>query len=375
MRNSLRLGRISGIEIGVHWSWFFIFFLLTWSLSTIVFEDEDTSAGVRWVLGTVTSVIFFLSVLIHELSHSLVAQRLGLPVRSITLFVFGGVSSLGRESDNPKHEFWIAILGPLTSLLLAIVFLAVWATAGRASDLIEGPAGWLALINFSLFVFNMMPGFPLDGGRVLRAVVWWNNGNHLRATAIASRTGNWLAWALIAGGVLIIFLGAAVSGLWLVLIGWFLRNASASGYAQTVLEDVLKGLFARDVATSDYEAVQPDVSLQTLVTDHVLIRHQRTFPVTVAGQLHGLITLSDIRAVPQAEWPATSVYRAMRPVERLHLVRPDTPLGDAVNLMAEHDVNQLPVVDSSGQLVGMVSRGDVLRLVQIRSEMTGRAAG
>ncbi len=375
MRSSFRIARIAGIDIGVHWSWFFIFFLLTWSLSTAVFDDDDTSEVARWTAGTITSVVFFGSVLLHELSHSLVARRLGLPVRSITLFVFGGVSNLERESDTAKHEFWIAIVGPLTSLALAVLFLAVWATLGQRFDAIEGPTGWLALINSSLFVFNMMPGFPLDGGRVLRSVVWWRNGNHLRATAIASRTGVWLAWALIAVGVVIIFVGGFVSGLWLILIGWFLRNASEASYAQTVMEDVLQGLYARDVATTDYEIVPPDLDLQTLVTEYVLRHHQRTFPVVVAGHLQGLITLPDVKAVPQADWPTTSVYRAMRPADKLFVVRPETPLQETVAMMAEHDVNQLPVLDSYGELLGMVFRADVLRLIQLRSEIATRAPG
>lgn len=375
MESSIRIGRIAGIEIGVHWSWFFIFFLLTWSLSTAVFDEDDMSGGVRWTAGTITSGVFFASVLLHELSHSLVARRRGVPVRSITLFVFGGVSNLEQEAETAKDEFLIAIVGPLMSLLLGIAFLALWATAGQVSDTLAGPTGWLGLINISLFVFNMMPGFPLDGGRVLRSVLWWNNRSHLRATELASRSGVWLAWLLIAAGIVVTFAFSLISGIWFILIGWFLRNASEASYAQSVVEDVLKGMTARDVATQEYDTVPPDLMLDQLVAEYVMRRHHRAFPVVVAEQLIGLITLTDIKQVPQAEWPASSVYRAMRHADDLHVVSPDTPLEEALTVMAQNDVNQLPVVGSYRELLGMVSRADVLRLIQVRSEVAPSRAG
>lgn len=210
---TIRLGRVAGIEIGAHWSWFFIFFLMAWSLATTVFEDAGLGPSARWLAGAATSAIFFGSVLVHELSHSLTARRLGLPVNSITLFIFGGASNLEKEPTSSRQEFLMSIVGPLTSLALAIIFLVIWLTIGRVSDVVAVSTEWLAIINFMLFVFNMLPGFPLDGGRVLRAAIWWRNGNHLRATKIASRVGVGLAWLLIAGGVIMLFTGIFVSGL------------------------------------------------------------------------------------------------------------------------------------------------------------------
>lgn len=329
----------------------------------------------RWIAGAATSLVFFASVLLHELTHSLVAQRRRLPVSSITLFVFGGVSNLEKDAETAKDEFLVAIVGPLMSLILGAIFLLLWATAGQAFDVASGPLGWLGLINLSLFVFNMMPGFPLDGGRVLRAVLWWNNRNHLRATEIASRAGVWLAWLLIAAGVIVTFAYSLVSGIWFILIGWFLRNASEASYAQSIVEDVLQGLTAGDVATRSYDVVPPDMMLDELVREYVMRRHQRAFPVVVAEHILGLVTLTDIKAVPQPEWPAKSVYRAMRPIDELHTVAPDTSLQESLGLMAQHDVNQLPVVGPHRELLGLVSRADILRLIQLRSEVSSPARG
>ena len=371
-KSSVRLGRIAGIEIGVHWSWFFIFFLMTWSLATAVFDQTDLGPNARWIAGVITSIIFFLSVLLHELSHSLVARRTGLPVHSITLFVFGGVSNLEREASSPRQEFWIAIVGPLTSFALGIVFAVLWLTVGRLSPVLGQPLAWLAIINASLFLFNMLPGFPLDGGRVLRSLLWLNNRNHLRATELAARSGTWVAWALIAGGLAMLFIGGLVGGLWLMLIGWFLRSAAEASYAQTIVDDIIGDMLVRDAMTGAYESVPPDLDLRTLVSDHVLRYHHRCFPVVVAGHLQGLITLADIRTVPQDEWPTTSVYKTMIPRDALHTVEPTAPVQEALQLMAQHDVNQLPVVDRYGEMLGLITRADMMRLIQVRTELSSR---
>ena len=373
-RSTVRLGHIAGIEIGVHWSWLFIFFLMAWSLATAVFDQTDLGPGARWIAGVITSAIFFASVLLHELAHSLLARRNGIPVRNITLFVFGGVSNLEQEASTPKQEFWIAIIGPLTSLALAVLFAALWLTIGRLSPVLGEPLSWLAIINVALFLFNMLPGFPLDGGRVFRAILWWNNRSHLRATQLATRAGTWVAWLLIAGGLAMLFIGGFVSGLWLMLIGWFLRNAAESSYAQTVMDDAIGGMLVRDAMTTDYETVPPDLDLRTLVSDHVLRYHHRAFPVVVAGHLQGLITLANVRAVPQDAWPTTSVYKTMIPRDAIHSVDPATPVQEALRLMAQHDVNQLPVIDSYGELLGLITRADMVRLIQIRSELASRKA-
>ncbi len=373
MGSSIKLGRVFGIEIGIHWSWIFIFAIVTWSFATTIFDKfyPEWSTAQRWLGGAFVSVIFFLSVLAHELSHAIVSNRNGLPVKTITLFVFGGVSNLTREPDTAGLEFRIAIVGPAMSLALGALFAGLWALVRPVNDGVAGICADLAVINASLAVFNMLPGFPLDGGRVFRAFVWSRNKDRLAATRTAARTGEWIAYGIMGLGVVYTFLGALVGGIWMLLIGMFLRNASSASYEQLVVETTLAGVLVRDVMQTEVHAVPPDVNVEELVQEHVLRRNARCFAVIAAGDFAGLVTLTDIRKVPRDQWPTTSVYRAMTPASRLHTVAPDENLQRVLRLMAEHDVNQLPVVYGR-ELVGMLNRGDVMRFIQLRQEVGDR---
>lgn len=373
MNTSFRLGKVFGVEIGVHWSWIFIFFIVTWSFAAGVFEEfyPEWSTEQKWVGGALVSAVFFLSVLLHELSHAIVSNRNGLPVETITLFVFGGVANLSKEPDNAKLEFKIAVVGPLTSLALGALFAALWAILYNINDGVAGICANLALINASLAVFNMLPGFPLDGGRVFRSIVWSRNRNRLRATKTASVVGEWIAYGVMAIGIIeTLFVG--LGGLWLLLIGFFLKNAAGASYEQLLLETTLSGVHARDVMKKDFISVEPDVNIEELVHDYVLRRNARCFAVIAAGEFAGLVTLTDIRNLERDEWPTTSVYRAMTPRSRLHTVVPDEDMTAVLQLMAHHDVNQIPVVWGR-EIVGMLERGDVMRFIKLRSDLGERA--
>ena len=375
---SFRMGRIAGIDILVHWSWFAIFFLLTFFLAERVFSDwyDDWSGGERWGAAVVTALLFFGSVLLHELSHSLMAKRLGLPVRSITLFIFGGVSALGAEPDSAKQEFQVAIVGPLTSVALALVF-GIFVAVAWASDALDTPPGaiaqYLAFINLAVAIFNMLPGYPLDGGRVLRAGLWARRGNLLSATKTAAGAGTLIAFGLIAAGVVSILAGNFIGGAWFIVIGWFLRNVSESSYRQQVFRSTLEGTKVSEVIDRGFQAAPPDISLSRLVNDHMLALSQRCVPVVAGEELLGLVTMSDLKRVPQEEWPTTSTFRAMTPREKLHVASPQDDLTLALEAMASNDVHQMPVLE--GRLfLGFVTRADVLKLIQIRSEL-GRQGG
>ena len=370
MLSSIKIGKILGIEIGVHWSWAFIFVLITWSFAQGILEEfyPQWTDAQRWSVAVIVAGIFFVSILLHELSHSIVAKARGMEVKGITLFVFGGVSNLGREAQSAGEEFQIAIAGPLTSLAIGAVFAVLWAALRIPAPEAAGIAGYLAFINAVIAAFNMLPGFPLDGGRVFRSIVWARNRNLLRATRIASRVGEGVAYVLIAGGFLQLFTVSPIGGVWMILIGLFLRGASASSYEQLVLETALRGVTAGEVARKDYTPVPPDMNVDQLVSELMLAGRGRAYPVVAGENILGLVTLTDVQHLPREQWPTTSVYRIMTALEKLHTVSASDPAIQVLQTMAQFDVNQLPIVDR-GLLTGMVSRGDILRLIQVRREV------
>jgi len=372
---SYRLLRVFGIDILVHWSWLAIFALLIWWLAQGFFKDEygDWTAGQRWGAAVVAALTFFGSILLHELAHSLVAKREGLPVKSITLFIFGGVSALGGEPQTPGQEFRVAIVGPLVSFILAAVF-GIVAVVAFLNDVGDSPpaavALYLAFINFAVGVFNMLPGYPLDGGRVLRAGLWARGRNLLTATRRASKAGAFIAFGLIAIGVVSILAGNFIGGAWFIVIGWFLRNVSEASYQQLLFRSTLEGTKVADLVNRGFEAVPPDVSLSALANEYMLAGGQRCVPIVVAEDLLGLVTMRDLKRVPREEWETTSAFRAMTPRGKLHEVDAREDITAALEIMARENVNQLPVIEF-GRFVGFVTRADVLRLMQVRSELGG----
>jgi CBS domain-containing protein len=296
-----------------------------------------------------------------------------LPVHSITLFIFGGVSSLTQEPDSAGQEFKMAIVGPLMSFALGILsaLIAAGFWLNDADDTVPGAvAAYLAFINVAVGIFNMLPGYPLDGGRVLRATLWARTGSILRATRWASGVGTVIAFGLMALGVLSALAGNWIGGVWFIVIGWFLRNTSEQAYQQLLYRDSLSGAKVGDIVDRNFERAPPDVPLSELVTQFILGRGQRCVPVVVEHNLLGLITMSDLRRFPPDDWAATSAFRAMTPRERLHTVAPDDDLVHALELMATHDVHQLPVIDNY-DFIGFVTRADVIRRIQLKAELAG----
>ena len=362
---SFTFARLRGIDIRVHWSWLIILWLITWAVQGVFAEFvESWSSGQRTVAALVAATLFFVSILLHELSHALVAQAYGLRVPSITLFVFGGVAALADESRNAREELVVAVAGPLMSFLLSGVFGAAWLVL-RGQD-IAVVAGYLSLINLALAIFNLLPGFPLDGGRVFRAIVWQLTGSRLRATQVAARVGSGVAYLLIAGGAALLAFGN-FGGLWYVLIGLFLR-AAASGSAQTLLVDMaMSDVVVRSVMRPPPEAVPAGTTLQELVDARVLTTGERCYLIGgLDGVVIGLITTSDITDIPRERWSAVTVEDSMVPRERVHVIAPEAPVLEALSQMSAHDVHQLPVIEEE-RLVGLVTRGDVMRQIELRT--------
>jgi Zn-dependent protease len=370
LQSGLVIGRIRGITVRVHWSWIFIATLVTWSLADSLYEDlfPDWTAEQLWIAAAISSVLFFLSILLHELSHAFVAQNYGMNVPSITLFVFGGVSNLEGEMQSARQEFRVAIAGPLMSWALAVLFIA--AALVIPGD-IANIAAYLGFVNFVLGLFNLLPGFPLDGGRVVRSIVWSRTGDLTRATRAASRLGNLIAWALIALGVFVVFATGSLTGLWYVFIALFLKAASDSAYQRVLVESAVKDVPVAEVMREAPEAIDDSWTIEDVVDRRVLGRAERVVFAANQGRVSGLITTSDVTSVPRDAWATTSVADAMVRAADVITVRRDTALVEAMRLMQEHDVHQLPVVED-GVLLGIVTRGDVLDQIEFRLAMAQR---
>jgi Zn-dependent protease len=365
----LTIARIWGIPISVHVSWLLVFALVASSLAGGYFPSlhPEWGAATRWALGALTSLAFFACVLVHELAHSRVALQNGIPIRGITLFVFGGVAQISREAASPGVEFRIAIAGPLTSLGLAGLFAGIGTSAGSVA-VASVPALWLARINLAVALFNLLPGFPLDGGRVLRAAVWAWTGSFERSDRAASRAGEALALALIGFGVLRALGGDVVGGLWMALIGWFMQNAVVSGRAEATLRGLLRGTTVSQAMGHECPSVAPGLTLDRLVQEEVLGAGRRCFVVAENGHLHGLLTLHEVKAVPRERWGRVTVEEVMRPARTLAAVRPDEDLLQALGKMDDANVAQMPVV-ADGRWLGMLDREDILHYMRTRAEL------
>lgn len=366
---SIPLGRWFGIKIGADWSWLIIFWLVTLSLSGQLAElHPGWTAVERWSLGLGTSILFFLSIILHELGHSITAIKLGVPVRSITLFIFGGLARIEREPDRPRDEFLIAAAGPAVSLALAALFFVLALGMGQSS-ILWWTARWLARINFILAVFNMIPGFPLDGGRVLRAILWHLKGDLAGATRVAARVGSFVAYGFIAWGIGTALIGdSLVGGLWLGFIGWFLLSASKTAARQSAARQALATVRAGEVMDSGCRVVGPEMSLRELVETGVLRQGLRCFLVGQERVLIGMLTMHEIRKVPQEEWDTTSVQATMLRFEDLRTISPNTDLFEALKIMDLAGVNQLPVVEE-GRLLGILDRERLLSVLRDQMEV------
>jgi len=374
MKSQIKLGTIFGVELGLHYSWLVIALLITFSLAAQFHAtNRDWGEGLVWTTSVVTGVLFFACLFAHELSHALVARARGIPIHKITLFLLGGVAQIEKEAADARTEFWMAIVGPFTSGVLGLVLLA-WARAtGWNSGTPAATPGiallvWLGYINLALGAFNMIPGFPLDGGRVLHAILWWSMDDAERSTRAAARVGQGIAVFFIAVGILEFFQGAGLSGLWLAFIGWFLLQAAGASYMQVKAGSLLRGLRVKDVMSVDCPTVDPNISLQAFVHERLLPSGRRCFLVMQDSRLLGLITPNEVRAVEPAAWPSTSVRTAMRPADKIHFVSRELSAMEALETMGREDVNQLPVM-TDGRVEGIVTRAHVLQLLRSRAEL------
>lgn len=371
MERTITLLRLWNIPIGVHPSWFLIFGLVTWSLATGYFPAEYPQLNLQayWALGLLTSLLFFGSVLVHELAHALVALRNGVPVRQITLFIFGGAAYISEEPTKPGVEFRIAIAGPLASFALAGAFELLF-LLDNAIPLLAAPSVWLARINLILALFNLIPGFPLDGGRMLRAAIWHWTGSFQRATLIASGIGQVVALGFSAWGIFTLLTGSIFNGLWLIFIGWFLQNAIAANYAQTSTRYLLHDVRVAQAMNTGFPRVTSLTSLQTLIDTQILTSGQRVFVVTNGDGIEGLLTINEIKDVPAAQRPLTTVGQIAVPLDRLEAVPPEMKLMDVLGRLGQAGV-YIPVMEQ-GRLVGLLSREDVTRLLEVRAQLNVR---
>ncbi|MGH2494177.1 MAG: site-2 protease family protein [Ktedonobacteraceae bacterium] len=374
MPGSFRLGKIAGIDIHAHVSWLIILVLLTWSLAGGWFAQlfPGWATTTYWIVAFISALLLFACVLTHELAHALVARIHGLNVRNITLFVFGGVAHIEEDMQRPGVEFRVAIAGPLASFLLAGgAFLLALPLRGSGASA-EAVLDYLTVSNLLLGAFNLFPGFPLDGGRVLRAFVWKVTGNFKKATRIASSVGQGSGYLLILFGMVQFFTGNFFNGLWIAFIGWFLLSAAQSANTQVELQAVLRGVSVSQVMTPHPAAVPANISLQKLVDEYFLALGQRAVPVTQGDYLAGLITLTDIMRVSRERWSYTPVGHAMRLLEQVYTATPEQPLQEALQAMGTQGINQVPVVEE-GRLVGLLSRESIIRYLQVRQSLHGEA--
>jgi Zn-dependent protease/CBS domain-containing protein len=380
MSPSFTIGRIGGITIGIHYTWLIAFALITWTLAAGFFPESfpgwDTLS--YWTTGAVAALGLFVSVLVHELAHSFVAKAKGIPVHSITLFIFGGVSNLKTDAARAGDEFLIAVVGPVTSIVIGILaglLFSVLSGVNLVSDQrmpadtppIVAIVFYLAFINLILGVFNLLPGFPLDGGRVLRSIIWAATRSLPRATQIAGTIGQIVAFAFIGLGVLQILNGEFFSGLWIAFIGWFLNSAADASKRDVAVQEQLRGVPVSLVMDRSPVTVGPDVLVSDLVMDIFLRRGVRAVPVYNDGFLRGIASITDAKDLPSDRWPSTRVEQIMTR-QPLHAVSPDDGLATALRILAEKNVNQLLVLQH-GRLVGLLSRADVIRYLQFREEL------
>jgi len=388
MQSGFHVGRIFGINIRIDWSLLLIFFLIAWNLSAGFNQiHPEWGLGFAWLMALIAAVLFFVSVLAHEIAHSLVAQAQGVPVTNITLFLFGGVSNIQREPPSPRAEFLITIVGPITSLVIGGALLLIARTTFGPVASLNEPAEmlnqlsplttllvWLGSINVVLGVFNMIPGFPLDGGRILRSILWGLTDNLRKATRWASWVGQAIAILLIVTG-LAMFFGVQVpffgtgfiNGLWLIFIGWFLNNAAIQSYRRVVVQNLLNDVPVSRIMRSDPPTVAADITVRDLVDDYVMRMDDHAFPVVEAERIVGFVTLNDIRSVERAQWDTTSVREIMTPVEELVTVKPQDEASDALTELMKLDVRQLPVVAEGRRLVGVLRRSDIMKWLQLQS--------
>jgi len=374
---SLNIGRIIGIPVRIHYTLWLVLLLIAWSLAEGYMPQHYPGLGATtyWAIGIVSAIVLFVSVFLHELSHSYIAKKNGLPIKRITLFFFGGVSEMSEEPKDPALEVRMAAAGPLTSFLIAIVLGGFW----YLTVLVGGPTPggltpiiatlyYAALLNGVLGAFNLIPAFPLDGGRVLRGSLWSRSKNLLSATTNATRVSEAISLLMMAVGLFFVVFGDFINGLWIIFLGWFIRSGAETSLRQTRLTESLAGVIVGDIMTRELLSVSPDASVQQLVSDYFLVHPHGGYPVISDGKLLGVVTMSSVRSIPREKREVERVSQAMVPYERTITVSPTTSAIDALQMMAKNGVGRLVVMDGD-RIAGMVTRGDLMKTMKARQEL------
>ena len=369
MRGTLRIGRIAGIEIRLHYTWLIAFILITWSVTQwfLMPAYPGWSSATYWITGVIAALLLFVSVLLHELAHSLVAKARGLSVRGITLFIFGGVSRIEEEPEKPMVEFTMAIVGPLASLALAGIFWGIGYALTNEGTQVAAIVTYLMLINLVLGIFNLLPGFPLDGGRVLRSIIWGVTGNLVKATNIAATIGRIFGWGFIVFGMFELLTGNFLGGMWIAFIGWFISSAANASRQEVALRERFSGVSVNEVMDPSPETISLNTSVAEVVRDIFFQQRRRAVPVSQEDRIVGIITTSDVKGLPQHKWAQTVVGQVMTR-EPIYSVAPQDDLNSAMKLIRQHDLNQVLVFDRR-KLVGLLSRADVIRYLQLSQEL------
>ncbi|MFQ6053124.1 MAG: site-2 protease family protein [Candidatus Bathyarchaeia archaeon] len=366
---TLRVFEVSGIQVRLHYSWFIIFALVTWSLAVGYLPDlyPERSPMFYWIVGCIAVASLFLSVLIHEFSHLLVARRRGMEVRRITLYFFGGVAEIEEEAPTPSAEIKMAAAGPISSLVLALILTAGWrlTVAWSLPVGIRAVLRYALYINFMLAAFNMLPAFPMDGGRILRAFLWMRSGSLLSSTRTATRVSQVFSYLLMALGLVDIMFRSTFSGLWLFVIGLFLKRGADTSMNAIIISEALEGVKVGDIMTGEVHTVDPELPLQQLVDSYFIRYKHRGFPVVSEDRLVGLVTDHDVRQVGRERWGKITVGDIMKPAEELIIITPGDTASDALLKMSKGDVGRLPVMEGK-RLVGIITRSDITRAIRMR---------
>ncbi|MGA7873538.1 MAG: site-2 protease family protein [Candidatus Binatus sp.] len=376
-KGAIELFKVAGIQVAIDYSWLIIFALILWSLAAGYFPGQypGYSTGSYWLVGLVATILFFGSVLGHELCHAAMGNRLGEEVHRITLFIFGGMAELEHEPKSGLDELKIAAVGPFSSLVMAGIFwlIARGIGAAGATTLWKAVFSYLAFINLALALFNLLPGFPLDGGRLLRAALWMRWGDLRRATAAAANWGTTIAWGLIVFGAMEIFAGALIGGLWLIFIGLFLRMAASSSYQSMIVEQALSGAHVREIMVRDPIVLGPDETVAGAIENYFLRYGFGGFPVAADGKVLGVVTLAQVRECPASERASRRISQVMRPADRTIEIAPGAGVIDAIRQMAAADIGRLLVVDQ-GRLDGLITRTGVTRYVHTKTQLSAPAS-
>lgn len=368
---SVKIGKIRGINIKINYSWFLIFFFVTWSLANNYLPGQypNKPNNFYWTIGLVSAFSLYLSILVHELAHSAIAQGEGLEINNITLHFFGGVSQIREESTNPKTEAYMAIAGPLTSIVIGGVLLVINSVLGSGlPDTFEAVIMYSGYVNLGLALFNLIPAYPMDGGRVLRAILWNRNENLIKSTRTATTVSNLISLLFMGSGFFNIFSTGTLDGLWLVFIGLFINGSSKMGLSQTIISEALGEMTVKEIMTTEVKTVDPDVTIQEVIDNWFSVFKHQGYPVTLNDELVGIITLEDVRDVESKERTSVTVRDIMKKKDELVITHPDEKASDALMKIATRDVGRLPVMEN-GSLVGILTRSDISKTIQMKTEL------